>query len=148
MDAYTYIYIYILFVLYFRNRSRASVDAASACGRVGRPGRVLIRSILKLFTLLDVCASSLHRGHANILCIVPIITDDPRRESMPGRAFVTVPQNGGDPSREVRQTNVSKLEVVYVYIYIYIYICIERERDVYIHTYIYIYIYIHIHVYC
>ena len=36
---------------------------------------------LELFTLLDVCVSSLRRGHANILCIVPILTDDPRRES-------------------------------------------------------------------
>ena len=35
----------------------------------------------KLFTLLDLCVSSLHRGHANLLCIVPILTDDPRRES-------------------------------------------------------------------
>ena len=30
----------------------------------------------KLFTLLDLCVSSLRRGHANILCIVPILTDD------------------------------------------------------------------------
>ena len=37
----------------------------------------------KLFTLLDVCVSSLRRGHANILCIVPSLTDDPRRESIP-----------------------------------------------------------------
>jgi hypothetical protein len=36
----------------------------------------------KLFTLLDLCVSSLRRGHANLLCIVPILTDDPRRESM------------------------------------------------------------------
>ncbi len=35
----------------------------------------------KLFTLLDLCVSSLRRGHANLLCIVPILTDDPRRES-------------------------------------------------------------------
>ena len=35
-----------------------------------------------LFTLLDLCASSLRRGHANLLCIVPILTDDPRRESI------------------------------------------------------------------
>ena len=35
----------------------------------------------KLFTLLDLCVSSLRRGHANRLCIVPILTDDPRRES-------------------------------------------------------------------
>ena len=35
----------------------------------------------KLVTLLDLCVSSLRRGHANLLCIVPILTDDPRRES-------------------------------------------------------------------
>ena len=35
-----------------------------------------------MFTLLDLCVSSLRRGHANLLCIVPILTDDPRRESM------------------------------------------------------------------
>ena len=34
-----------------------------------------------LLTLLDSCVSSLRRGHANLLCIVPILTDDPRRES-------------------------------------------------------------------
>ena len=34
-----------------------------------------------LFTLLDLCVSSLRRVHANLLCIVPILTDDPRRES-------------------------------------------------------------------
>ena len=32
----------------------------------------------KLCTLLDLCVSSLRRGHANLLCIVPILTDDPR----------------------------------------------------------------------
>ena len=37
--------------------------------------------IKKFFTLLDLCVSSLRRGHANLLCIVPILTDDPRRES-------------------------------------------------------------------
>ena len=34
-----------------------------------------------MFTLLDLCVSSLRRGHANLLCIAPILTDDPRRES-------------------------------------------------------------------
>ena len=29
----------------------------------------------------DLCVSSLRRGHANLPCIVPILTDDPRRES-------------------------------------------------------------------
>ena len=36
----------------------------------------------KRFTLFDLCASSLRRCHANLLCIVPILTDDPRRESL------------------------------------------------------------------
>jgi len=44
-------------------------------------GTVLEPSAKKLFTLLDLCVSSLRRGHANLLCIVPILTDDPRRES-------------------------------------------------------------------
>ena len=35
----------------------------------------------KIDTLLDLCVSSLRRGHANLLCIVPILSDDPRRES-------------------------------------------------------------------
>ena len=35
----------------------------------------------KLFTLLELCVSSLRRGHANLLCIVPILTDDLRRGS-------------------------------------------------------------------
>ena len=33
--------------------------------------------------------SSLRRGHANILCIVPILTDDPRRESSTAVFFFT-----------------------------------------------------------
>ena len=33
----------------------------------------------KPLTLLDLCVSSLRRGHANLLCIVPILSDDPRR---------------------------------------------------------------------
>ena len=34
-----------------------------------------------IFTLLAVWVSSLRRGHANLLCIVPMLADDPRRES-------------------------------------------------------------------
>ena len=34
-----------------------------------------------LFTLLDLCVSSLRRGHANLLCIVPTLTDAPRTAS-------------------------------------------------------------------
>ena len=36
----------------------------------------------KLGTLLDLCVSSLRRGHANLLCIVPFLSDDPRKESI------------------------------------------------------------------
>ena len=35
----------------------------------------------KSSTLLDLCVSSLRRGHANLLCIVSILTDVPRKES-------------------------------------------------------------------
>ena len=46
------------------------------------PSCFLMNSCAKKFdTLLDLCVSSLRRGHANLLCILPILTDDPRRES-------------------------------------------------------------------
>ena len=35
----------------------------------------------KIGTLLDLCVSSLRRSHVNLLCIAPILPDDPRRES-------------------------------------------------------------------
>ena len=44
----------------------------------------------KLVTLLDLCVSSLRRGHANLLCIVPILADEPRRESDPNYPIGTV----------------------------------------------------------
>ena len=59
------------------------------CERIGTEARefsirmrsvLFARSIVKLFTLLDLCVLSLRRGHANLLCIVPTLTDDPRRE--------------------------------------------------------------------
>ena len=37
----------------------------------------MIRLGKKLGTLLDLCVSSLRRGHANLLCVVPILSDDP-----------------------------------------------------------------------
>ena len=46
-----------------------------------------VRVYTQMFTLLDLCVSSLRRGHANLLCIVPILTDDPRRESMEVRVY-------------------------------------------------------------
>ena len=52
----------------------------------------------KWCTLLDLCVSSLRRGHANLLCIVPILTDDPRRESRVPRLRVRFwgKRNGSD----------------------------------------------------
>ena len=44
---------------------------------------LVLTQIAPLFTLLDLCVASLRRGHANLLCIVPILTDNPRRESRP-----------------------------------------------------------------
>ena len=44
--------------------------------------RMIISTCSKhMFTLLDSCVSSLHRGHANLLCTVPNLTHDARRES-------------------------------------------------------------------
>ncbi len=51
-------------------------------GMVDKPGGK------KLGTLPDLCVSSLRRGHANLLCIVPILSDVPRRESS-GAVFPT-----------------------------------------------------------
>jgi len=56
----------------------------------------------KLFTLLDLCVSSLRRGHANLLCIVPVLTDDPRRESnkhRPEHRLRCWPPSGGRACR-------------------------------------------------
>ena len=39
----------------------------------------------KLVTLLDLCVSSLRRGHANLLCIVPILTDEPQEKHGKGK---------------------------------------------------------------
>ena len=67
-------------------RARPATDA----GKLNQTQVRDVRSRKKqLFALLDLCVSSLRRGHANLLCIVPILTDDPRRESN-GRA----PSNG------------------------------------------------------
>ena len=39
----------------------------------------------ELFTLLDLCVSSLRKGHANLLCIVPMLTHDcPTTEAVAG----------------------------------------------------------------
>ena len=55
---------------------RLSRCQAPACGKW-----LYVMQNDNILTLLDLCVSSLRRGHANLLCIVPILTDDPRRES-------------------------------------------------------------------
>ena len=57
---------------------REVVFQRTALPQVLRSGSALGK---KIVTLLDLCVSSLRRGHANLLCIVPILADDPRRES-------------------------------------------------------------------
>ena len=49
-----------------RRRRKAESRSTTDAGRIHSQ---------KQFTLLDLCMSSLHRGHANLLCIVPILTD-------------------------------------------------------------------------
>ena len=65
------------------SRRARSVTMRSTSLRKAGP----ILELAKQFsTLLDLCDTSLRRGHANLLCIVPILTDDPRRESTLGVA--------------------------------------------------------------
>ena len=61
-----------------------SCRAAGAAVSVAGPRSTIATNwqlVKKCDTLLDLCVSSLRRGHANLLCIVPILTDDLRRGS-------------------------------------------------------------------
>ena len=65
-------------------RSRRPIAPRAALrGKVAVRRRQTIVDVKQMFTLLDLCVSSFRRGHANLLCIVPILMDDPRRD----RAF-------------------------------------------------------------
>ena len=61
-----------------------------------------------MFTLLDLGVSSLRRGHANLLCIVPILTDDPRRESVTQRLAGPVGTHAMEHEEEVSSFHRSK----------------------------------------
>ena len=70
-------------------KKRGKPQTCCSCGSDGgcnTPHRILLavpESTIKKFSALpDLCVSSLRRGHANLLCVVPILTDDPRRESV------------------------------------------------------------------
>ena len=67
-------------------RKTCRVVSSASCGckqSTHRHTPSLAKSSLfkKLGIFLELCVSSLRRGHANLLCIVPILSDDPRRES-------------------------------------------------------------------
>ena len=63
-------------------RKRAGPQSAQRpCLARDAPSKMRGQREKEFVTLLDLCVSSLRRGHANLLCIVPILTDDPRRES-------------------------------------------------------------------
>jgi len=72
--------------VYFADTGISTVWACAVHG--SEPTRHLRSPVQILFTLLDLCVSSLRRGHANTLCTVPILTDDPRRESIRADAFM------------------------------------------------------------
>ena len=60
---------------------------------------VRCRDFIQLFTFLDVCVSSLRRDHANLLCILPSLTDDPRRAR---KESDSMPRHHGTPNTRTR----------------------------------------------
>ena len=106
-----------------------------------------------MFTLLDLCVSSLSRGHANLLCIVPILTDDPRRESELIYIYIyniTIDNNSmisiKHTSNHIKHKTINNNTII-IHVYIHMYICIYIYIYVHISLSLYIYIYIHVHVY-
>ena len=91
MYIYIYIYIYngcglydflvLFFVVATQRVFHTRLPGVCSDGRTESPPNGYGFHYYKLFTLLDLCVSSLRRGHANLLCIVPMLTDDPQRES-------------------------------------------------------------------
>ena len=65
----------------FKPRLAPHSRMISARNRTARRDAEGERGAKNLVTLLDLCVSSLRRGHANLLCIVPILSDDLRGES-------------------------------------------------------------------
>ena len=118
-----------------------SSSTSASTGTINDYAGILAQKSRPWFTLLDLCVSSLRKGHANLLCIVPILTDDPRTPF--ARAFAK--QSGGrNPlsshylfARDHSRAGVCIYIYIYMCIYIYIYICIY----IYIYMCMYIYTY-------
>ena len=96
---YTHMHTYIYIYIYPGGRGRGPREPSRSLLRKNCAYKVLLSStyqrsycltnksafLRKVFSLLDLRASSLRRGHADLLRIAPILTDDPRGESK-GRA--------------------------------------------------------------
>jgi hypothetical protein len=76
VDGMSYLCFFVLFGL-----PTVSDIIPRQCARAGYREGPLPTVCKQMFTLLDECASSLRRGHANLLCTVPILSDDRRRGS-------------------------------------------------------------------
>ena len=89
MDKSLYIYIYTCFRIFVYEALWAQLQhrqytwqhafhaaLGAHCARISRRGSWESKETKN--TLLDLCVSSLRRGHANLLCIVPILADDLR----------------------------------------------------------------------
>jgi hypothetical protein len=55
----------------------------SRCPLEGEPEQAEKNDQKILEPFLDLCVSSLRRGHANLLCIVPILSDVPKDNGIP-----------------------------------------------------------------
>ena len=85
MHVCVYIYIYVYVYIYIYIHIYDYIINHCDCNR----NHKLLQRLLThfgncynyhRFTLLDLCVSFLRRGHGNVLCIVPTITDDSRRD--------------------------------------------------------------------
>ena len=77
------------------------------------------RSLFKTQSiLLEVCLSSFIRGHPNLPCTVPSLTDDPRRQS-----WLSVIEEIDCPSAAVFRT-----EIPHVYLFDSIESCLHSQR--------------------
>ena len=102
--------------------------------------------VATLFTLLDLCVSSLSTGHAKLLCIVPIVKGDPRRESdVACRDMKTAPPPmskvlwAGRLTRRANESAALAKEATTSAEYMYMCICVY----IYIYTYTYTYTYMY-----
>ena len=60
----------------------------------------------KQFTLLDLCVSSLRRGHANLLCIVPILSDDPKVSGLFAHDWLGSPKSMPKNAESQQNSNI------------------------------------------